>query len=361
MKIITVSTFWNSEKLVKQCIESLKNQYFTNFTAYFIDDKSTDNSYEVAKKTIGDDKRFILIKNKEKKYKTKNFIDVIRHNPKIKWNDVIVEIDGDDKLLDNNVLGLINKTFMNNNVWICGTKWQDVNGKVGNYGKPSPERARKTSWNFSHMRSYRAFLFRSIKDEHLKHGGQYFRAACDLGFGIPMLEMAGSEHFVYHDFPTYVYHWHDKQTYSKNNSFGDNLLQGLTAKYIYSLPQYTKLKLVDEKSDNAEDVVVRKNSKEVLEEAFNKTNHNQLKPEKEKVRPDYNVINDILKKQGVYNPNENQKTIRTEKPKIEVFVFNSPDSINETKKEMFPLKPKRRGSLPNIYGNNQRRKGGFSI
>ena len=71
MKLVIVSTFWNAEKLVSKCIESLKNQYYTNFVAYFVDDMSTDNSFDVAKKTIGGDDRFILIKNEEKKYKTK--------------------------------------------------------------------------------------------------------------------------------------------------------------------------------------------------------------------------------------------------------------------------------------------------
>jgi len=125
MKIVTVSTFWNCEKYVKECIQSLKNQYYTNFISYFIDDMSTDNSYEEAKKAIGGDSRFILIKNENKKFKTKNFIDVIRNNPKISWDDVIVEIDGDDRLSDSHVLGLINKVFTNNDVWICGTRWSD--------------------------------------------------------------------------------------------------------------------------------------------------------------------------------------------------------------------------------------------
>ena len=63
MKLIIVSTFWNAEKYVNKCIESLKNQYYTNFTAYFVDDMSTDNSYNVAKNAVGDDDRFVLIKN----------------------------------------------------------------------------------------------------------------------------------------------------------------------------------------------------------------------------------------------------------------------------------------------------------
>ena len=43
------------------------------------------------------------------------------------------------------------------------------------------------------MRTYRAFLFRMIKEEHLMYEGEYFKAGCDIGAGIPMLEMAGDK------------------------------------------------------------------------------------------------------------------------------------------------------------------------
>lgn len=356
MKLITISTFWNCEKYVKECIKSLKNQYYTNFTAYFIDDMSTDNSYEIAKKEIGDDKRFVLIKNEKKKYKTKNFIDVIQNNPKINWNDVIIEIDGDDRLLNNHVLGLINKIYMDENIWICGTKWIDNRGRIGNYGKPNPERARKTSWNFSHMRSYRAFLFRSIDDKYLKFNGEYFKAACDLGFGIPMLEMSGSEHFYYIDEPLYIYNWHDKQSYSNNNSFGDKTIQGQTAKYIYSLPSYSKLQITNE-TPKVEEKIVKKRNIELIDEIFEKSNHDKVNPKNKKsVVIDYSKLN----RQGVFMPKEHIKEPIKPKPKIEIIEFDK-DSINKLKREMFAEKPKRKGVNPNIFGNNQRRKGGFSI
>ena len=100
MKLVIVSTFWNSEKYVADCINSIKNQYYGEFVVYMVDDMSTDNSYNVALETINGDERFILIKNTKKKYKTKNFIDVINNNPNIDWDDVIVEIDGDDNFVD---------------------------------------------------------------------------------------------------------------------------------------------------------------------------------------------------------------------------------------------------------------------
>jgi len=244
MKLIIVTPFWNSGELTKKCILSLKNQYYTNFIAYFIDDMSTDNSYEIAKKTINNDDRFILIKNTEKKYKTKNFIDIIRDNPKINWDDVIIELDGDDELSDNFVLGRLNQIYSDNDIWVCGTKWKDIYGRIGNYVKPNLTNVRKSPWNFSHLRTFRSFLFNCINDDHLKYNGEYFKAACDLGHGIPILEMCGEEHFYFIDEPQYIYKWHNKQSYTNNTDFKDDKLQSKTAKYIYGLPPYYQIDII---------------------------------------------------------------------------------------------------------------------
>lgn len=362
MKLIIVSTFWNAEKYVNKCIESLKNQYYTNFTAYFVDDMSTDNSYNVAKNAVGDDDRFVLIKNSEKKYKTKNFIDIIRENPKIDWDDVIIEIDGDDKLKDNHVLSRINKVFSDYNIWLCGTKWIDTNGRLGNYGKPTPERARVTSWNFSHMRSYRAFLFRAIKDEHLKFEGGYFKAACDLGFGIPMLEMAGSEHFHYIEEPLYVYTWHDRQSYSDKNSFGDKTVQGRTAKHIYSLPKYQKLNLEYEYEVNETPVVIpeiKPSNIEVLNKLLHKKDSNKFKTTPDK-GVDYDRLNKILYAQGVYNPKNNTPSPRVNQNKPEdrnKLIEIKRDSNLDALRKNLPGKPNRKKDIPNIFSKKNQRRG----
>lgn len=361
MKLVIVSTFWNAEKYVSKCIDSLKKQYYSNFVAYFVDDMSSDNSYNVAKKAIGNDDRFVLIKNTIKKYKTKNFIDVIRNNPKIGWDDVIIEIDGDDKLKDNHVLSRINKIFSDYNIWLCGTKWIDTNGRLGNYGKPNPEKSRSTSWNFSHMRSYRAFLFRSIKDEHLKFEGSYFKAACDLGFGIPMLEMAGSGHFYYIDEPLYVYTWHDRQSYSDKNSFGDKTVQGRTAKYIYSLPKYEPLTL--EFQDELDlrlqvSTEAKLSNLEVLNKLlYNKDSKTFKKPVKKSI--DYEKLNRSLHEQGIYDPKKNIPIVRVKQnipeDRNKLMDIKKDSNVSTLRREL-PGKPNRRKDIPNIFSSKNGKK-----
>jgi len=350
MKLVIVSTFWNSEKFVSDCIKSLKNQYYTNFVSYMIDDMSTDKSYDVAKKEIGDDERFILIKNTEKKYKTKNFIDVIRNNVNIDWDDVIIELDGDDQLNDNFVLGLINKIYTNPNIWICGSKWKDKKGGTMKYGSANADKPRSTSWNFSHMRTYRAFLFRMIKDEHLRYNGQYFKAAVDLGIGIPMLEMSGNEHYYFLDEVTYLYTWHDHQSYSKNSSFGDSKLQGLTAKHIYQLPVYKKLVIGD--SDVKTNVVVE-NSPTSMDLINNILTDKPFNPKPSLLN--YDLINQIKNNKNVYNPKENIKPIRENTPlDRNKLVEIKKGSIADQAKRAFIEKPSRLNQTPNIFGGRKR-------
>ncbi len=241
MKIIIISTYWNNEKFMKEYIDSLKSQTYKDFIVYLIDDMSTDNSYEVAINLINNDNRFNLIKNTEKKWKTKNFVDTIKNNQNIHYNDILVEIDADDKLSDENVLKKIYDIYEDNNIWICGTKWKNFSGITSKYGKANPEKSRNGVWNFSHMRTYRAFLFRAIHGEHLMMNGEYFKAACDIGCSIPMLEMAGTEHYYFLDEVAYVYRWHNHQSYSENGSHSDKTIQKKTAGYILRLPRYKKL------------------------------------------------------------------------------------------------------------------------
>ena len=97
--MIIVTTLYNAKNYVERCLFSIKTQTFKDFKCYITDDLSTDNSVNLVKNFIKTDDRFILIENSEKLYQPGNYDQVIRNNPDIDDNDVIVEIDGDDWLL----------------------------------------------------------------------------------------------------------------------------------------------------------------------------------------------------------------------------------------------------------------------
>ena len=65
---------------------------------------------------------------------------------------------------------------------------------------------RQNRFTASHIRTWRAFLWRNIKEEDLRdENGNYWQWSGDLCFMYPMLEMSGSEHYRFMPEINYVY------------------------------------------------------------------------------------------------------------------------------------------------------------
>jgi glycosyltransferase involved in cell wall biosynthesis len=205
--MIIVTTLFNAENYIERCLFTIKTQTFKNFKCYITDDLSTDKSVELVKKFIKNDDRFILIENTEKLYQPGNYDQVIRNNPNINDDDVIVEIDGDDWLPDSDTLNRINKIYSNKNIWIANGSFKYSTGAPGFSSKQEiTNDLRNIRFTASHIRTWRAFLWRKIKEEDLKdETGIYWSVTGDLSFMYPMLEMAGEEHYRFMEEINYVY------------------------------------------------------------------------------------------------------------------------------------------------------------
>lgn len=204
--MVIVTTLYNADRYVQTCIHSIMSQTYKDFRCYITDDISTDDSVSIVKELIKDDKRFILIQNQTKHYQPGNYDQVIRNNPTIADNDVIIEIDGDDWLPDENALQRIHDVYQDDNVWITNGSFIYHNGSNGFSKKQDIENLRTSSFTASHMRTWRAFLWRKIKEEDLKdENGVYWKVAGDLAFMFPMLEMSGEEHYRFLNGINYVY------------------------------------------------------------------------------------------------------------------------------------------------------------
>lgn len=205
--MIIVTTLYNAEKYVERCLLSLMSQRYNNFKCYITDDLSTDNSVEVVKKTIKGDERFILIENQIKMYQPGNYDQVIRNNPNIDDSEVVVEVDGDDWLPDPFTLGRIAEVYSNPNIWIANGSFKYHDGRPGfSSRQQNLDNLRNVRFTASHIRTWRAFLWRNIKEEDLKdESGVYWRVTGDLSFMYPMLEMSGEEHYTFMNEINYVY------------------------------------------------------------------------------------------------------------------------------------------------------------
>ena len=144
-------------------------------------------------------------------------------------------------MVNKDVFSDIWQVYKNPDIWISNSRLIDNRGKpYRNHQKVDIRGCRGGPWRFSHLRTFRAFLFRWIEDKDLRYHGEYFKAAGDVGHSIPMLEMAGQEHYFFLDKVTYFYRWHGNQDYSINSAVKNPHLQSETARYITNLPKYRK-------------------------------------------------------------------------------------------------------------------------
>lgn len=206
--MVILTGFYNAENYIERCLGTIMGQSYKDFTCYITHDLSTDNSVSLVKEMIKDDNRFILIDDNEKKlYQAGNFDKVIRYNSNISDNEILIEVDGDDYLPDSNVFSRINELYKDDNVWIANGSFRYHQGGIGFASEQTNfHNLRSTNFTASHIRTWRAFLWRNIKEEDLRdENGDYWQWSGDLCFMFPMLEMAGNEHYRFMKEINYVY------------------------------------------------------------------------------------------------------------------------------------------------------------
>ena len=204
--MIILTTTYNCENFVEKSLLTIMTQRFKDFKCYITDDMSTDNTVDIIKKTILGDERFILIENKQKMYQPGNYDQVIR-GLNIPDNEICVEIDGDDWLPNSNVLSFIDEVYKDENVWMTSGSFKYHDGRPGFANPPKKfVDIRKQTFTLSHMRTWKSWLWKKIKEEDLKdNSGNYWSVSGDLSFMFPMLEMSGENHFKFIPDVLYIY------------------------------------------------------------------------------------------------------------------------------------------------------------
>lgn len=232
-------TSYNCQDYIGKSINSLKIQSYKDFTCYITDDLSTDNTINVIKENIDGDDRFILIQNTSKMYQPGNYDQVIRNNPNISDDDICVEVDGDDWLPDENTLQRVLNFYEENDVWLANGSFQYHDGRMGFATKPNKlQSIRRQTFTLTHLRTWKAFLWRNIRVEDLKDdSGKYWEVAGDVAFMLPMYEMCGYEKYGFMTDINYIYNESNPLNDHKVNS---GKISGIV-NTIRNKPPYNKL------------------------------------------------------------------------------------------------------------------------
>ncbi len=119
---------YNVEKYLKQCLDSIKQQTYTDFEVIIVDDCSTDNSVNIIQDYVNQDRRFKLVqqsKNKGVSAARNTALDIAA-------GEYIIFIDADD-WVDKKMFENVEKGFRNNPtadvVWFNSYAYNEQNGE----------------------------------------------------------------------------------------------------------------------------------------------------------------------------------------------------------------------------------------
>ena len=195
-----VTPVYNSEDWIKKCIDSVKAQTYSNYEHIIVDDGSTDKTLEIAIQETRGDSRFKVVK---KDYRMGIMHSHITGAELLGRNaddeDIYVHLDGDDWLSHDKVLERLNTVYNETGCWMTYGNYEATDGSKS---VCSPKRQEKPirlhivegGWCFSHLRTFKKFLWDKIKvDSLLDSTGKMFTSATDVAILCPMLEMAGDK------------------------------------------------------------------------------------------------------------------------------------------------------------------------
>jgi SAM-dependent methyltransferase len=182
MKITVISTGFNPPDKGRRCIESVGWQKNVDFEHIVID----------------------AAKQSPSKEHFENLIDVIY---KLPHEQIVACVDLDDWLTHGNVLRTVCDAHENGALLTYGSFMfqSGVRGFAEQYSKQEWNNLRKIRWRATHLKTFRAGLFKNISQGSFFIGGKYIQHARDQALMFPMIEMAGYDRCKFIPEILYVY------------------------------------------------------------------------------------------------------------------------------------------------------------
>jgi FkbM family methyltransferase len=202
-KIVVVSTFYNCEKYIARCIESVAAQDYDNYQHILIDDASTDSTIEIANLTLNNlpediRKKFTLIGNETNVGAVCNQVEHFRI---LNDDSIIMILDGDDSLVnDNTVFAYYNNIYDGSTEFTYGSCWSMVDN-IPLISQPYPDSVKQArsyrqhhfNWimPYTHLRTFKKYLINDVDDNSFKDSqGQWYKAGGDGSVFYSLIEAA---------------------------------------------------------------------------------------------------------------------------------------------------------------------------
>ncbi len=198
---------WNAAPWLVACLESVHTQTDQNFDACVVIDGSTDNSAEIVAEYIKDKPNFSMIVNEENGCTLKSQRQAIEALG-CEDDDVIIWLDGDDRLSNPSVLTTLSDHYGNSDLYVTYGSYVPVPADGG----CAPARvyplecvkdrdfrnASKWGFLFNHLRTMRYYVYKHIPLEYLTwEDGSWLTVGGDAAEMFCALEMAGPDRILF--------------------------------------------------------------------------------------------------------------------------------------------------------------------
>jgi glycosyltransferase involved in cell wall biosynthesis len=214
-RFIILCPFYNTKDFIVECYESVLIQDYNNWIVMFGDDKSFDGTSSLIPML---EPRFIKYYNQKNLGPLGNTINLISKIPNPNSNDILVILDGDDKLLHSRVLSYLLEFYQTNQPLL--TYGQYINS-FGNHGHARPingvdeyNELRYGQFFMSHIRTWRYKTYELLvnADPNLNslrdNNNEFFKYAGDVGLMYSLAEVAGYENIKFNPELLYWYRLH---------------------------------------------------------------------------------------------------------------------------------------------------------
>jgi glycosyltransferase involved in cell wall biosynthesis len=175
---------------MSRALESLLQQKNQEWGAIVLDDGSspiTSDFFRVIGPTLGS--RWTLINTPIRRGGMANLVWAVRHictNPE----SIIVLLDGDDSLIGDRVLDVVNNAYHSGADLTVGSMLRTDKESSYRVSFDNPRNKRGGGAVWQHLRTFRKRLFDSVPDEAFRLDGRYIDVAQDWAFMLPMVELA---------------------------------------------------------------------------------------------------------------------------------------------------------------------------
>jgi len=202
--IVVVSPFYNCDRYIEQCIDSVASQDYDNYMHVLIDDCSTDSSADRVRAKIESlpkelQAKFVLIINPENRGAPRNQIDTLRRVAN--ETAIVMLLDGDDSLVnDNSIFARYNTIYDGTTEFTYGSCWS-MTDNIPLISQPYPEAVKQArayrqhhfNWilPYTHLRTFKKSLIDNLDDSLFKDDqGKWYRAGGDGSVFYALIEAA---------------------------------------------------------------------------------------------------------------------------------------------------------------------------